>query len=261
MGVPPARFDYCTDPLSPFDVALLVGGGLLAGIINTLAGGGSMLTVPLLVMVGLPGTLANGTNRVGILIQNGVASWGFRLQGVGDFRSSLPVILPVAAGAAVGAAAASQLSDAAFERAFGVLMLFLLIPTVRGVSGSSSEGQTPERPAWLLAAIFFGIGLYGGAFQAGVGLLLVAALSFAGIDLVRANSIKVLVNFCFSLLAVPIFAAAGQIAWPQALALGAGFGAGGAVGSRLAVQGGEKLIRPVLGLAIVAFAGRMIGLY
>ncbi|MCP5057353.1 MAG: sulfite exporter TauE/SafE family protein [bacterium] len=246
--------------MTPFDASLLIGGGLVAGVINTLAGGGSMLTVPLLVMIGLPGTLANGTNRVGILIQNGVASWGFWAQGVGDLRRSLPVILPVAAGALVGALVASRLPDDVFERIFGVVMLLLLIPTVRGVRRSSTEPATPH-PGWLRTLVFVAIGLYGGAFQAGVGLLLVAALSFGGIDLVRANSIKVLVNFCFTLLAVPIFIAAGQVSWPEALALGAGFAAGGALGARLAVQGGERLIRPVLGIAIVALAGRMIGLY
>lgn len=252
--------DYCTDPVPPIDAAILVGGGLLAGIINTMAGGGSMLTVPLLVLVGLPGTLANGTNRVGILIQNGVASWGFWAQGVDELRNAVPIILPVAAGALLGAGLASQLSDAAFERAFGVAMLLLLVPTVRGMRGAPRP-STAERPRWLRVLMFLAIGLYGGAFQAGVGLFLVAALSFGGVDLVRANAVKVLVNFCFTLLAVPIFILAGQVAWPEALALGAGFAAGGAIGARLAVQGGERLIRPILGLAILGLAGRMIGLY
>lgn len=246
--------------MTPIEASLLVGGGLLAGVVNTLAGGGSLLTVPLLVMVGLPGTLANGTNRVGILIQNGVASWGFWAQGVGDLRRSLPVILPVAAGAVVGAAVASRLPDAVFERAFGVVMLLLLVPILRGVR-QPRAAPTADHPGWLRALVFVAIGLYGGAFQAGVGLLLIAALSFGGIDLVRANSIKVMVNFCFTLLAVPIFIAAGQVSWPEALVLGIGFAAGGALGARLAVKGGERLIRPVLGLAIVALAGRMFGLY
>lgn len=246
--------------MTPIEASLLVGGGLLAGVVNTLAGGGSLLTVPLLVMVGLPGTLANGTNRVGILIQNGVASWGFWAQGVGDLRRSLPVILPVAAGAVVGAAVASRLPDAVFERAFGVVMLLLLVPILRGVR-QPRAAPTADHPGWLRALVFVAIGLYGGAFQAGVGLLLIAALSFGGIDLVRANSIKVMVNFCFTLLAVPIFIAAGQVSWPEALVLGIGFAAGGALGARLAVKGGERLIRPFLGLAIVALAGRMFGLY
>jgi len=251
---------YCTDPMTPIDVAILVGGGLVAGVVNTLAGGGSLLTVPLLVLVGLPGTLANGTNRVGVLLQNGVASWGFWAQGVGGLRDSLPVVAPVAAGAVIGAGVASQLSDQVFEQIFGVLMLLLLVPTLRGMGTSPAEAAAP-RPAWLRGLVFFAIGIYGGAFQAGVGLLLVGALAFGGVDLVRANSIKVVVNFCFTLLTVPIFWAAHQIAWPQALALGVGMAAGGALGSRLAVRGGEQIIRPVMAVAIVALAGKMVGLY
>ncbi len=242
------------------DAVLLIGGGLIAGVVNTMAGGGSMLTVPLLVLVGLPGTLANGTNRVGVLLQNGVASWGFWAQGVGDLRRAVPVIGPVAIGAATGAAFASQLPDDVFERAFGVVMLLLLVPVLRGRRAPPAE-PPPERPGWLQTLVFLAIGLYGGAFQAGVGFLLIAALSFGGLDLVRANSVKVMVNFCFTLLAVPIFIAADQVAWPEALTLGAGFAAGGALGARLAVKGGEQLIRAVLTVAATALAGRMLGVY
>ena len=179
---------------------------------------------------------------------------------MGDLRAALPVILPVAGGAVLGASFASRLSDAAFEKAFGVLMLLLLVPTLRGVR--TRRGRPGRRrPPWVRALLFFGIGLYGGAFQAGVGLLLVAALALGGDNLVRANSVKVMVNFCFTLLAAPIFVAAGQVSWPEALALGTGFAAGGFAGAHLAVRGGERLIRPVLGGAILALAGRMIGLY
>ena len=240
------------------EAALLAAGGLVAGVVNTLAGGGSMLTVPLLVLMGLPGNLANGTNRIGILLQNGVATWRFRREGVWDAGRARLEIAAVAAGALVGALSVLQLSDRGFERAFAVLMLALLIPTLRPPRPRSSD--TP-RPLWVRLPVFFAIGLYGGAFQAGVGILLVFALSYLGYDLVRANGVKVLVNFCFTLFAVPIFLASGLIAWPQALALGAGFAAGGELGARLAVRGGERLIRPVLGLAVLALAGRLLGLY
>jgi len=240
------------------DALLLAGGGLVAGIVNTLAGGGSLLTVPLLVLMGLPGTLANGTNRVGVLIQNGVAVWGFRAQGISGIPHATRVLLPVAAGALLGAMTASRLPDTTFERLFGGIMLVLLFPTLRG---SRPRLPAREHPAWLRTAVFFGIGLYGGAFQAGVGLLLLFALSFGGFDLVQANSIKVVLNFCFTLLTIPVFLAAGQIAWLAAVCLGAGFAAGGALGSHLAVRGGERLIRPVLAAAVLALAGRMVGLY
>ena len=245
--------------MEPIDVLLLIAGGLAAGVVNTLAGGGSLLTVPLLTFVGLPGTLANGTNRVGILIQNGVASWGFWREGVPGVRDAAPLVLPVAAGALVGAYGISQVDDALFERAFGVMMLVLLVPTLRGSAGAAAPRE--PLPSWLRALLFFGIGLYGGAFQAGVGILLIYGISWSGIDLVRTNSMKVVINFCFTLLVLPIFVASDQIAWAHALVLGLGFAAGGFVGPRLAVRGGERVIRPVLGVAVVVLAARMLGLF
>jgi uncharacterized membrane protein YfcA len=238
------------------EALLLAGGGLVAGVVNTLAGGGSLLTVPLLVLTGLPGTLANGTNRVGVLLQTGFASLGFRAQGVGSVGEALPVLLPSAAGAVIGAAVASHLPDAVFERVFGVLMLVLLVPLLRGMRPRRRRRRAPP---WLRGLVFFGIGLYAGSFQAGTGFLLLFALSFGGFDLVKANSIKVLVAFCFVVLALPVFLLAGEVAWPQALCLGSGFAVGGAAGSRIAVRGGEKVIRPVLAVTVVALALRMIG--
>lgn len=245
--------------MSPADAAWLGAGGLVAGVMNTLAGGGSLLTVPLLVMVGLPGNLANGTNRVGVFAQSAAAAWRFRREGVWDLGRARLEIAAVAAGALSGAAVVTQLSDRAFERAFAVVMLVMLVPTLRRPAQLASGA--PARSALLRALLFFGIGLYGGAFQAGVGILLILALSWAGFDLVRANGVKVLINACFTLLAIPVFAAEGLIDWPHALALALGFAAGGELGARFAVRGGERLIRPVLGVAVVALAGRMLGLY
>jgi len=123
--------------MTPLDIAMLAGGGLVAGIVNTLAGGDSLLTIPLLVLVGLPGNVANGSNRVGVLLQSAVAVWSFRAHGVSEARRALPVLVPLAIGSVVGAVAISRVSDAAFERAFGFVMLALLVPTLfRGASGA-----------------------------------------------------------------------------------------------------------------------------
>jgi len=234
----------------------------VAGVVNTLAGGGSLLTVPLLVLLGLPGGVANGTNRVGVLLQSFVAAWRFRALGVGGLREAAPVLLPVAAGSLIGAWEIAQISDALFERAFGVVMLLLLVPLLRELAAPRRErSPAPARlgPRW--AVIFFAIGLYGGAFQAGVGIPLLFALTHAGFDLVRGNAIKVIVNAVLTLTAVPVFLLAGQIAWGPAAVLVVGYSAGAVLGARLAVRGGERLIRPVLALAVIALAGRMLGLY
>jgi hypothetical protein len=248
--------------LSPLHASILIAGGLLAGIVNTLAGGGSLLTVPLLVLLGLPGIIANGTNRVGVAIQNGVATWGFHREGVPGIRAAVPVLIPVALGSLIGAFAISQVSSELFERLFGAVMLILLVPTLRKARPSSASIADPQIHSKLGALLlFFAIGLYGGAFQAGVGILLVFTLSYAGYDLVRANSIKVVVVLATTLFSAPVFIAAGQVAWLEALVLGIGFAAGGALGARIAVRGGERVIRPVLAIAVVALAARMFGLY
>lgn len=231
----------------------------MAGVVNTLAGGGSMLTVPLLVLVGLPGIEANGSNRVGILLQNGVAAWRFRAQGVPGARDAARVLVPVGVGSLVGAFWVAQLADATFERVFGLAMLLLLLPMLRP-PGPRTRAPRAWSPATTLL-VFFAIGVYGGALQAGVGLVLVAALSRAGFDLVRANSVKVVVVFALTLVAVPVFVLEGQVAWLPATILALGFALGGELGARMAVRGGERLIRPVLAAAVVALAGRMLGLY
>ncbi len=246
------------DAADAVTLGLLVAGGLVAGVVNTLAGGGSLLTVPLLVELGLPGLVANGTNRVGVLAQNVSAAWGFRREGLSGLRDALPVLLPVVLGSALGAVLVARLDDAAFERLFGILMILLLLPTLRAPRARSDARPWP---AALRLAVFFGVGLYGGAFQAGVGIFLVLALAHSGIDLVRANSIKVVVIAALTAIAVPVFVVEGQVAWLPAAALTLGFAAGGLAGARLAVAGGERVIRPVLGAAVLAMAGRMLGLY
>jgi len=244
--------------MSASEIALLLAGGLAAGVVNTLAGGGSLLSVPLLVLLGLPGTVANGSNRVGVLLQSLVAAARFRGSGLLELRSLLPVLAPLLAGALVGALAIARVADATFERLFGALMLVLLVPTLRR-SRATTPGPGLGRVASAL--VFFALGLYGGAVQAGLGILLVYALVYAGHDLVRANAIKAAANAALTAAAIPVFAAAGQIAWRPALVLAVGFVAGAEIGVRLALARGERVIRPLLVAGVIALAGRMFGLY
>jgi hypothetical protein len=245
--------------VTPGQLALLGAAGLAAGVVNSLAGGGSLLTVSLLVLLGLPGTIANGTNRIGVLVQNAVAAWRFRREGVSGLRDALPLLLPVLAGSALGALAIARVADETFERLFGVLMLVLLVPILR--RRETQSGPRRALPAPVRFGLFFGIGLYGGAFQAGVGIPLLFALSWAGHGLVHANAVKVVVIFAVTAVAIPVFIASHQVAWVPAGALAAGFFAGGELGARLAVRGGERVIRPVLVVAVVALALRMLGLW
>ncbi|MBL6620765.1 MAG: TSUP family transporter, partial [Ilumatobacteraceae bacterium] len=230
-----------------------------AGAINTVAGGGSMLTVPLLVLAGVPGNAANGSNRVGILTSNVAAVATFRRLGVDGLRHASQVVVPVVLGGLIGSFAVGRLlDDAAFERVFGLLMIPLVILSVRRPSNASGDR------AWSttkVVIVFLLIGIYGGAFQAGVGLVLLAALTRSGFDLVMSNSIKVIVNTAVTVVALPVFILSGDIAWAPALVLAAGFVVGGWLGAQTSFRGGEVLIRRVMVVAALGLAGRLIGIY
>jgi uncharacterized membrane protein YfcA len=247
--------------MTTLDVAAIAAAGFVSGVVNTMAGGGSLLTVPLLVMIGLPGTIANGTNRVAVFVQSVVGALAFRAEGVSGFSKSLPVLLPMVLGGTLGAYAVARLDDATFERLFGVVMLLLLLPALRTPTSAALESERAAMSPMTSAFTFFTIGLYGGSFQAGVGIFLVLALAQAGHGLVVANSIKAVAVAAFTAVAVAIFVFEGQVVWMPALVLSAATALGAAVGVRVAVRGGDRVIRPVIALAVVAMAGRMLRLY
>ncbi len=247
--------------MTALEVAAIAAAGFVSGVVNTMAGGGSLLTVPLLVMLGLPGTIANGTNRVAVFVQSVVGALGFRAEGVSGFSKSLPVLVPMVLGGTLGAYAVARLDDVTFERLFGVVMLLLLLPALRTPTRASLESERAAMSPMTSALTFFTIGLYGGSFQAGVGIFLVLALARAGHGLVVANSIKAVAIAAFTAVAVAIFVFEGQVVWMPALVLSAATALGAAVGVRLAVRGGDRVIRPVIALAVIAMAGRMLRLY
>ena len=246
--------------MSALEITLLIAVGLVAGVVNTLAGGGSLLTVPLLVICGLPGTIANGTNRVGILAQGVVACWRFDAEGISELRCALPLLPPIVLGSIVGAASATRIPDPIFEQIFAGIMLVLLIPMLR----ESHLAPPPKPRRWsplTRSIVLFAIGIYGGAVQAGVGLLLLFALNRAGFDLVRANAIKIVIVTALAIVAVPVFVFEQQVAWLPAVLVSIGFMLGATAGVRIAVLGGESAIRRVLAVVVLALAGHLFGLY
>jgi uncharacterized protein len=244
--------------MNAFEAILIFGGGFLAGFINSMAGGGSLLTVPLLSLAGVEGLLANGTNRVAVLLQNASSGYGYFRRDVGRWSEVVPVLIPSLAGGLVGALSVSQIDDRVFERIFGFIMLPMLV-----LSLSKPKIRDVRRawPRWVTVVVFFGVGLYAGAIQAGVGLILLMVLARSGLDLVTANAIKTYVILGVTVLAVAVFAFESQVVWIPALVLSAGMAGGGYVGSQVAVDGGDRVIKPVLVVSVLALAGRMIGLY
>ena len=241
------------------ELAALLAAGLVAGCINTIAGGGSMLTLPALVLVGLPVDVANGTNRVAVVMQSLAGAWRFDKAGVVEWGTVRRVLLPTIAGAVIGAIVAAYvvpeeyLGPVLFGTMLVVALVFLFRPPV-----DSADGE--ERAPHVLSPLgLFGAGLYGGFVQAGVGLVLLAVLTgLTRRSLVEANALKLVVVLAFTLVALGVFVVAGQVRWVHGLILSGATVAGALLGVRFALKAGSRALRfVVFGCAVVACAAAL----
>jgi len=230
--------------------------GAIAGILNVLAGGGSLLTLPLLIFMGLPSTMANGTNRVAIFAQNVFAIGSFRRRGVFPARLALLCTLPALAGSWVGANLAVTMDDQLFNRVLALVMIGVMVFTAVDPMKKLRLEEHPLTPLRKLAILvsFFVVGVYGGFVQAGVGFLIITALLLHGLDLVRINAVKVIVVFCYTFIALGVFINHGQIDWPAGIALAVGNALGGWIGPKLAVAKGHDWIKKVVTATVLIFA-------
>ena len=216
-------------------LALLLPIGVVAGFLNTVAGGGSALTMPMLIFLGLPPSVANGTARVAIMLQNLTAVTGFRSKGHFEPALSLQLGLPALAGALVGSRIAVDVSEAVFNVVLAGVMLLVLVSIFfkpKPAAGREDVAQplTGSRRL-LLGCLFFAIGVYGGFIQAGVGFLIMSSLIFlSGHNLVRINAIKVAVILVFTVAALTVFLLNGKIEWGPGLTLAVGNAAGAWLG-------------------------------
>lgn len=237
---------------------LLFASGVVAGALNVIAGGGSFLTLPILMFLGLPAGMANGTNRVGILLQNVAAVWSFERHRVLDWSSLWWAAGPATAGAILGTWGALLISDQAFRRILALLMLTLSVWTLWSPHHGrvrDRPGDGPSRSRYALTGLaFFAVGIYGGFVQAGVGFFILAVTSAVGLDLVKGNAVKVLTVLCFTALSLGLFTWHDQVHWLMGLTLAAGTIIGGLVGARLTVLKGHRWVRGVVTVTIVLFA-------
>lgn len=244
----------------PLTFVLLFAAGLAAGTLNVVAGGGSFLTLPLLIFMGLPPTAANGTNRVGILIQNAGALWGFRRHELVERRWVWTAAVPAAAGAVGGTLLALWIEGGTFKRILAFLMVAVTLITLwdpLGALRSGARSPVSGGATWPAAAGFGLVGIYGGFVQAGVGFLLLSLATLAGYDLVRGNALKVLCVLVFTPVSLAIFAWSGHVEWVPGLVLGAGTFLGGLAGVRLTVLKGHAWVRGVVTALMILLAIRL----
>lgn len=243
-----------------WQLPLLFGVGIVAGILNVVAGGGSLMTLPLLIFMGLPSAIANGTNRVAIFCQSFFAIRSFRKSGVMPMELVLLCTPPALAGSWFGANLAINMDDQLFNRLLAVIMIGVLIFTaVDPMKRIRKDGVAIG--FWrkvLIALSFFGVGVYGGFVQAGVGFIIITALLAHGLDLVRINAIKVFVIFVYTILALGVFVYHGQVDYSLGIALAAGNSIGAVLGARLAVNKGHDWIKKVVSATVFVFALKLL---
>jgi uncharacterized membrane protein YfcA len=235
--------------------------GSVAGLINVNAGGGSSLTLPALIFMGLEGALANGTNRIGILVQTLSAVSAFKKEKVHQFRMSFKLALFALPGAICGALLSVRLSNDWFQRILGMVMIGIVLSMMvpRPKKNKPSQSVETNKNSWLIYPAMVGIGFYGGFIQVGVGFILMASLYYIlKITLVRVNMHKVFIVFIYTIPALAVFILSKRVNWLFGAVLGAGMAFGGWWGVKLAVRGGEKAIRIILAIAMLIMAAKLL---
>lgn len=249
-----------TGEMDPLTAILLFVGASLAGTINTIAGGGTLITVPLLVLAGLSPNVANGTNRLAVLAQSLVATATFKQKSIPFLRAGVIYLPTGLVGTAVGTYLATVVSNDTFRVLFGILMIPLAIGfALYRPPPSEQTTRSPTRSGWLSVVVFFFVGFYAGFIQAGVGVMILALLVLVGgFGVRRANAIKVFTVAVFAALSLFIFATELEIDWFAGAIVAMGAGLGGYVGSLSVIRHGGRFVRPVLVLVSVGLAIRMI---
>jgi len=248
--------------MAPWQLLILALIGCLTGFINVMAGGGSLLTMPVMVLMGMKGPVANGTNRVAILAQNITAVAGFFRQGFSDFKLSLTLSLCALPGAVIGAWFGTKLQGVWFNRTLAaVMMVVMILMSMKKPKSAEDRTDKPLQPKRLIAAhiLMVAAGFYGGFIQAGVGFIMMTILHrILGLDLVRVNMHKVFIVGIYTIAALAIFAIRGNVVWLPGCCLAAGNAIGGWFGSHIAVKKGERLIKIVFNTALIVLAIKLL---
>ena len=242
---------------------LVVGIGFLAGFINTLAGGGSALSLPMLIFVGLPANVANGTNRIAILLQTIVATSKFKKEKVLEIKDNLQLIIPAIIGAVPGAFLAINLNEFLMRRIIGGILIIMLAIVIfkPDIWVKSRAGFIKTKSHWLNILIFFCIGAYGGFIQVGTGFFLLAGLVLInGMDLLKSNALKVLLVLVYTPMALGVFMINKQVDYILGFTLAIGNMAGAWVGAKTAIKWGPSFIRYVLIIALVLSTAKLFEL-
>lgn len=235
--------------------------GIVAGFINVMAAGGSMITVPVMVFMGIPGPVANGTNRIAVLAQNITAVFTFFRKGYSDFKLSLSLAFCALPGAVIGAFIGTRLEGIWFNRTLAVIMLAIMLVMATNKKKEEESVAVPvTRKRMLLGHMLMVVaGFFGGFIQIGVGFILLPILNkVLGLDLVRANMHKVFIIGTYTIAALIIFITQVELLWLLGICLALGNSIGGWMGAHMSIAKGEVLIKNVLNVVLVVFIIKLL---
>ena len=244
-------------------IIVIILAGILVGFINTLSGGGSVISLSLLILLGLPAGIANGTNRISIFFQTFSSVSSFTRQKMFTSLRPLWLGIPATVGSVLGALTAVDMSEKIIEIAMCVAMVlmvfFLFYKPDKWLKENATKLQNPLK--WWQFLLFFAVGFYGGFIQVGVGYFLLMSLVLAiGYDLVKANAVKNLIVFLYAIFALAVFIINGQVNYLYGLILSAGSVIGALIASYLAVKKGAGFIRAVIILSVILTILQVSGL-
>ena len=239
-----------------YHMIFLILAGIFSGFANTVAGGGSLISLPVMILLGLPAGIANATNRVALIAQNIFAVAGFKSKGVSAFPYSLYLGLSALVGAILGARLSVELDDRTFRVVIAVIMILVVLVTVfnPAKTGTLNERIT-GRHMWIGIISFFFIGIYGGFIQIGIGFIMIAALTHINhFSLVKTNSAKVFIALIYLLAALAVFIWNDMVNWKYGLVLAIGNSTGAWFASRWSVVKGDKWIKRVMIVMVIILA-------
>lgn len=234
--------------------------GIVVGFVNVMAGGGSLLSIPIMLFMGVPGPVANGTNRIAIIAQMATAVVAFFKKGYSDFRLSLSLALAALPGAVAGAYAGTRLEGIWFNRIVAIITLAVMLVMAVQKDEKAYAGAPSEKPRLLLAHILmFFVGLYGGFIQIGIGFLFLPILhSTLGLDLVRVNMHKTFIISFYTTAALIVFAWQVEIFWILGICLAIGTSIGAWLSAHVQVSKGEWIIKVVLNTVLVLIITKLL---
>ena len=239
---------------------LLISVGFASGFLNVVAGGGSTLSVPVMIFMGLPAPIANGTNRIAILAQNITAVVTFFRRGYSDFKLSLSLAICAIPGAVVGALVGVEFEGIWFNRMLAIIMFGIMLVNHLGKKKAPTRKIVTSRIRLVIGHLMMIlVGFWGGVIQIGVGFLIMPVLSnVIGLDLIRTNMHKVFIIGTYTVVALAIFASNLEIPWMIGLALASGNMLGGYLGARISISQGDRFIRIVLNVVLTCFIVRLL---